>query len=373
LSRDKSSRKPAVLFLSGASGDTLRYRVSHQAESLRLQGWYVETLPAEALEESHAEAFSFFILHRVSYSHEVAYFIRKAQALGKIVIFDIDDLLFGETHFSQMHRLLFSRKSSKEWEKDHARHYGKVLSLCNAATVTTRALQQSIQARFPHAPAFVMKNTVSAEMRGHAHKAICEQCDTRTKNITIGYFSGTPTHDVDFLSCAKSLQSILEEDSSVRLRICGYLQIPDFLEHLHAQIEHIPFVPWQQVSAIIASTSINLAPLECGNSFAEAKSELKYLEAAIVGVPTVASATDAFRSAIIHGKNGFLCSSDDQWQASLRSLIRDSDLRKSIGENAKKDVLKRYTTEVRGEELADLLMQISTQKHSYALSSACVA
>lgn len=57
---------------------------------------------------------------------------------------------------------------------------------------------------------------------------------------------------------------------------------------------------------------LNIAPLEI-NRFCEAKSELKYFEAALVRVPTVASPTQPFKNAIQHGVNGFLAGDSADW------------------------------------------------------------
>ena len=41
---------------------------------------------------------------------------------------------------------------------------------------------------------------------------------------------------------------------------------------------------WRELPWIIAQTDINLAPLEMDNPFCQAKSEIKFVEAALVGV-----------------------------------------------------------------------------------------
>ena len=63
---------------------------------------------------------------------------------------------------------------------------------------------------------------------------------------------------------------------------------------------------WQGLPNIVAQIDINLAPLELDNPFCQAKSEIKFTEAALVGVPTVASPTQAFVYAMRDGEDGLL-------------------------------------------------------------------
>ena len=71
-----------------------------------------------------------------------------------------------------------------------------------------------------------------------------------------------------------------------------------------------PFASWEKHLENIAGVDINIAPLEIGNPFCESKSELKFIEAGIVGVPTVAAATQTFREAIEDGVDGFVAGDD---------------------------------------------------------------
>lgn len=94
----------------------------------------------------------------------------------------------------------------------------------------------------------------------------------------------------------------------------------------------------------MANVDINIAPLEIGNPFCESKSELKFFEAGIVGVPTVAAATAPFVEAIADGIDGFVANGTEQWIAKLEKLILDENLRKEIGAKAREKAISRYTT-----------------------------
>ena len=98
----------------------------------------------------------------------------------------------------------------------------------------------------------------------------------------------------------------------------GTLPLIDIEEYsalagLGQQIEWRSLQPLMNLPTEMARFDINLAPLEVGNSFCEAKSELKFFDAALVDVPTVASPTGPFRRAIDRGRTGFLATSGDDW------------------------------------------------------------
>ena len=110
------------------------------------------------------------------------------------------------------------------------------------------------------------------------------------------------------------------------------------------RIERVPFVPREELFGNIASLDINLAPLEIGNPFCESKSELKFFEAGIVKVPTVAAATETFRDAITDGTDGFVAATSAGWEEKIGKLIKDKGLRDNMGEKAYHTALERYTT-----------------------------
>ena len=77
-----------------------------------------------------------------------------------------------------------------------------------------------------------------------------------------------------------------------------------------------------------------------------------------MGVPTVASATDAFVHAIRSGETGFLAASADEWRAHLTTLIEDGALRALVGAAARRAVYAAYLPEVAAGSLTATLETI---------------
>jgi hypothetical protein len=104
---------------------------------------------------------------------------------------------------------------------------------------------------------------------------------------------------------------------------------------------------------------INLAPLVPDSPFNQAKSEIKYVEAALVRVPTIATPTDAYRYALNGKRSGLLAENLDAWSHALDFLVQNPDARRAMGEDAYADVKKRYTPWQRGQEFCAVLAQIA--------------
>ena len=104
-------------------------------------------------------------------------------------------------------------------------------------------------------------------------------------------------HELDFAVVAPALARVLAMRPHVRLRLGGHLLPHPALAPLAGRIERLPFLPWPEMLATLAGADVQLAPLRADDAFSDAKSEVKYLEAAALGIPTVASPTDAFRRA----------------------------------------------------------------------------
>ena len=123
----------------------------------------------------------------------------------------------------------------------------------------------------------------------------------------IGYTPGTRTHQKDFANAAFAMVKLLEQRPDVQFRILGPLnmkEFPDLAKFLNNQVFQNEAVGRARVFQFNQQIDINIAPLELNNPFTAAKSELKYFEAAVFGVPTIASRVGPFRYCIRQGENG---------------------------------------------------------------------
>ena len=95
---------------------------------------------------------------------------------------------------------------------------------------------------------------------------------------------------------------------------------------------------WQKAPGVMAGIDINLMPLE-DTVFHCCKSENKWMEAALVKVPSVMSRNREMEQVIENGKTAWLCSSTEEWIQALETLITNVKARKDMGEPAHRVVM----------------------------------
>ncbi|MBL7843754.1 MAG: glycosyltransferase family 4 protein [Cyclobacteriaceae bacterium] len=87
---------------------------------------------------------------------------------------------------------------------------------------------------------------------------------------------------------------------------------------------------------------IGIMPLP-DDEWSKGKCGLKGLQYMALEIPTLMSPIGVNKEIIQHGKNGFLCTSTEEWVKYLSLLIEDSELRAQTGTAGRQTVLERYS------------------------------
>ena len=241
----------------------------------------------------------------------------------------------------------------------------------DACSCTTVELAR--QVRELDKPTFVLPNCFDAAVLEASRLAVRRRVPADEGIVRIGYAAGTRTHQRDFRPAAEALGRLLRDRPKCRLVLFrtpggGAAQLdPDefpALAGLENWIEWRELVPLAELPNELAQFDINLAPLEVGNPFCEAKSELKYYEAALVDVCTVASPTGPMRRAICDGETGRLADTAEAWYAALLDLVDDAPLRQRLARAAYHDALARFGPERSAGALQSMMRQLAGDKES---------
>ena len=324
-------------------------------------GWAEELNP---LVRAVIEHYGSFVLNRVQWSEEVARFIDAARRAERHMVFDTDDLIFERDLFLTFAAFLHDADESarKKWG-DRVNRYLKTLEACGRATVSTDPL--AAYARRHVGRADVVHNAVSSELVDAADEVLAGRSYAEQvgggRQVTIGYLSGSASHNRDFHEAASAVLAVLEDYPQATLLIVGLLDLDARFDRFESRVTKIPKQRFHELLKLTARIDVNLAPLERKNPFNECKSCVKYLEAALVGVPTVASARPDFARVIDSGQNGMLADTASEWEESLRQLVESRELRRTMGRVAAADVRANHTTKARAPLLRRALLEQPTE------------
>jgi glycosyltransferase involved in cell wall biosynthesis len=341
-----------VLFVFDEPGAWTRYRCEHGAEELRLLGVACDVVQATRVDLSAAvDRYESFVLNRVEWRGGVEEFVQRARAVGRAIVFDTDDLIFEPDLIGHLAAFDGWREQERTKEAEKLARYRETLRACDAAIVTTKPLAGFAERHVARVE--VAFNAVSRKMVRLSDRALRHR--SSRDGVTIAYLSGTRSHNRDFLQAADAVLWAFETYPRTRFLAVGKLDLDERFAAWGGRVERIPLKPWRALPKLLSGVDINLAPLEPGNPFTDCKSCVKYLEAALVGVPTIASPRPDFVRTIEDGRNGVLAEGPDEWREALRRLVESPRVRNELGEAARADVRASHTTEAHANELGQAL------------------
>jgi len=281
------------------------------------------------------------VICRALYTPAIERMVIRAKARRIPVVFDCDDLVFDPNYVPLLMQSLDvdpSRDENLQYWYARVARYGAVMRLCDRAIVTNAFLAEKMDACAERTFARVIPNFLHDQQQ--AVSAELYQAKRRSGfrsdgAITVGYFSGSPTHNRDFAVAASALERLMAADARVRLRVVGFLDAQSWLDRFRSRIEFCPLQDPINLQRLIAEVEINVAPLQ-NNLFTNCKSELKYFEAAIAGTITIATPIYSFSRVVVDGGNGFLSNAVD-WEGKLQAaceLVDDPPQYAAMAERA---------------------------------------
>jgi len=345
---------PSVLFVVGIQGAPLRYRAQLPAEAITLAGaratirHYLDPdLASVAAGATHV------VVYRVPATPMILDLIATWRAAGIPVAFDVDDLIFDPGIQSEIPALqLLDTEQAALW-LEGVRRYRTTMEACDAYIGSTSRLVDHAQ-EVIGMPSFLFENGIGQALGAASDRAL--RRERRPGPPRVGYLSGTTTHDDDWRAIAPAVLRVLERHPEVELWLGGHLEVEDaVVEALPGRLRRHPFTPWHELPEILRDLDVNLAPLAPGSRFNDAKSAIKWLEAALCETPTIASPTEPFRQAIDDGRTGRLADRAADWERALDQLLRDPDERGRIGRQARRAALLQWPPPLQGRRYLEVL------------------
>ncbi|HET9129543.1 MAG TPA: glycosyltransferase, partial [Terriglobia bacterium] len=232
------------------------------------------------------------VAFRVEYSSNVRRILDACRCEGVPTIFDVDDLVFEPESARLMQGLSALGKADRTKAVEGLRRLRETLLACDYATCTTKALAGRIERLGK--PCFVISNTINRRQFDLARDIRKSGNRIDDSRIRIGYYSGTKTHEKDFMEVSDALYEVMQKNPRVEFHLVGVLDIDPKFSVFGERIIRQPLMDYLEMLRYLAGMDINLAPLEMNNIFTACKSELKIFESALLGIPTVASATESY-------------------------------------------------------------------------------
>lgn len=305
------------------------------------------------------------IFYRVAATPALMNLIHTVRAAGIPTIYDIDDLIFDPAHYPDPFESYGGQITKDEYAGlvTGTGLFRTAMSACDYGLAPTQALATMMQPIMISGKAFVHRNGLS-----QAHLDWCGRVEGQESDeiVRIFYGSGTKAHNTDFdMLVAPAFRKLLDATSmNIQIVLMGHLTLPSILKPYAAKIIQLP--PAWDISvywATLRRMHINIAVLMRSEA-TDCKSEIKWLEAGMFGIPSVVSKTATYEEVIEDGVDGVMVDTAEAWHAALAALIEDRGTRERIGAAAAVKIARDYGIEAASQNLMSIFSAISDTSKS---------
>ena len=347
LKSPKPAQEGSVTYLSSAtrlSDGTYLYRTKYASmRDSRESSFYTTQSPIDEILRG------IFMAREIVFSRPdnadplASYLIVLAKALGVKITLDFDDLVLPEFfHETGLGRTNFSVQLNNTNEMVLG-YRSSFLSYADQVCCSTEYIQKALlHLSFP---SILRYNKLPSTYASQYESVKQRIAGINDRKVNILYMSGTATHAKDFEICHGPLVKLAQNYSDkFNLILLGQVQlgICSMIEHLGVYVNHVERLSYNEMHDFIAQQDVCLVPLE-NTYFNNSKSNIKFIESGIHGVPVIASPADQFKRTISHSVNGWLCGDPSEWYDQLVSLLESKNQLISVSLMAYKTSLTGYT------------------------------
>lgn len=261
-------------------------------------------------------------------------FIKKCQKNGQRVFYEVDDFVHG-VHKIEGHT------NQKQFHKKKIRKMVECMKACDGMIVSTDFLAE--QYKKYNSNIHVCKVGIDT--------ARYEVEFPQRSNLVIGWGGGTG-HHLAVGPWLEVVSQLLSENPTVAFASIGTRYASALGARHPGQTLDIPWTSIENYPYALSNIDIIIAPTH-DSKYYKAKSDLRWLEASAVGIPTVASPT--VYKEIEEEVTGLLAETPDLAYEHLEKLIDDPALRKDIGKQAQSYVKKHRDIRVAAKQWENIL------------------
>jgi glycosyltransferase involved in cell wall biosynthesis len=281
--------------------------------------------------------------------------IEVARALGIPTYYDIDDLIFDSAEYPEPYETYGAiNRCFYEGLQFGVPLFRAAMSLCDYGIASTTSLAAHMKPVVRKHEVFVLPNGLD-----NRNLPFLNSPPFRVRkdgSIVIFYASGTKAHNSDFIdSAGPALVTIMTRHPHVKLMFVGYLSLDASFDPFRNRIITIGWISdIKSYWSLLAEADINIAVL-ARYATTDAKSEIKWLEAAAMGIPSVVSGTARYREVLEDGVDVLMANDPESWTAALERMVVDANLRGRIARCARAKAANLYSIEANAKNFAALL------------------
>ena len=342
-----NSNKKNVIYIKDVfDNSTFRYRTYNVLETMSISDNYlVETFLVDEIKYLYniLDEINLIILQRAKWSFELDNFINILKRNNKIVIYDMDDMIYDTKYVPEyLNSIGDYRDSTIDAFFSLAKRYEIIIKKCDGVIATTDNLQKNITKDL-NKPTWILNNYLNKEQIEVSNEVIkLKENSYDDSKFVIGYFSGSNSHLRDLEIAESGIIKLMKKYENVYLNIVGYMDLSDEFKKLKKEKRVIfsKFVSYEELQYEIGKVDLNIIPLQ-KHEFNSCKSELKYFEASIVNTLSLATDNEVYSKLIEDGVDGFL-TDDLNWFKKLEYIYLNYNKLDNIIKNANEKCHKLY-------------------------------
>jgi glycosyltransferase involved in cell wall biosynthesis len=176
--------------------------------------------------------------------------------------------------------------------------------------------------------------------------------------VNIGW-AGATGHRLALVPWLQAVAKVMRANQNTVFVSIGQDYATAFLEQFPQRAIAVPFCAIEQYPAAMTMMDIAIAPA-APTGFYRGKSDLRWLEAGALGIPTVAH--PLVYPKLKHGQDGFHASTPAEVKTFVDRLVCDPNLRLVLGENARSYVRRERSAEAVAERWREVIEKISSER-----------